>query len=130
MFFFQLFGYALSPLISSLVMQAAGNAGLSEADQLRLGFRIVMYWSVPALAAVLMAWRAASRLEAASRRLRATSTLADGSGRLTGGRVMSLGAWLHHTSMAVADGGALSMLEALQLERGFSNKEVMMITEI
>jgi MFS family permease len=90
MFAFQLFGYALSPLVSAIVMQiagdnasgaaldAAGTAG-TAADggaveitpaQLELGFRTVMAWGLFGALFFCIAWRAAER----ERRLAAGET--------------------------------------------------------
>lgn len=95
MFAFQLFGYALSPLVSAIVMQiagdnasgaaldAAGAAGASGASgatdggaveitpaQLELGFRTVMAWGLFGALFFCIAWRAAER----ERRLAAGET--------------------------------------------------------
>jgi hypothetical protein len=83
MFAFQLFGYALSPLVSAIVMQIAGDnasgTALDEADggvveitpaQLELGFRTVMAWGLFGALFFCIAWRAAER----ERRLAAGET--------------------------------------------------------
>lgn len=83
MFAFQLFGYALSPLVSAIVMQIAGDnasgAALDAADggaveitpaQLELGFRTVMAWGLFGALFFCIAWRAAER----ERRLAAGET--------------------------------------------------------
>jgi len=60
MFVYQVFGYASAPLFSALVMEVALEAaGLSFDEALKLGFSLVMWWSVLALALVGNAWRVA-----------------------------------------------------------------------
>jgi MFS family permease len=76
---FQVFGYALSPLVSSMVMEIAGNmdgadepaaaltngtdtgAATLSPGQLQLGFRTVMGWGIFGAAGLLLAYRAAAR---------------------------------------------------------------------
>jgi MFS family permease len=60
-FTYQLLGYASAPLISALIMEVARAAGIEGGDALALGYRVVMFWSLLALFAIINAFFAARR---------------------------------------------------------------------